>query len=248
MSALAHSTQTYLHFGEFDFAEAISDAGSVDELKRVGERICRVFGLRYFLILRSADGKQSFSDLVLLSNWPEGLMAEYDARDLQRGSPVFFKTKSSTEPTVFDINTFNKQRSDGLGSFTTDLFAQFGANAGVNFNVQLPDGRSGIVSFLTGDGQPSSTVIAELDHLATELFSRISELKDAVGANRYGLNRHEIDCLGWISEGKLRTEIAEILGLSETTVNLYLASAIRKMAARHVGHAVSLALRGGIIS
>lgn len=76
----------------------------------------------------------------------------------------------------------------------------------------------------------------------------VNEQAGVFGGDSRGLNASEIDCLRWISNGKLRSEISEILGLSETTVNLYLASATQKLAARHTEHAIGLAMRRKIIS
>jgi len=57
------------------------------------------------------------------------------------------------------------------------------------------------------------------------------------------LTKREKECLEWASEGKTSFEIATILGLSENTINNYVASVVRKMGASNRLHMVGIALR-----
>ncbi len=61
------------------------------------------------------------------------------------------------------------------------------------------------------------------------------------------LSKREIECLEWASEGKTSFEIATILGLSENTINNYVASVVRKMGASNRLHMVGIALRENYI-
>ena len=61
------------------------------------------------------------------------------------------------------------------------------------------------------------------------------------------LSRREIECLQWASEGKTVWECGMILGLSQHTVRGYLESARHKLGASSNTHAVSLALKSGLI-
>lgn len=61
------------------------------------------------------------------------------------------------------------------------------------------------------------------------------------------LSRREIECLQWTSEGKTVWECGVILGLSPHTVRCYLESARHKLGASSNTHAVSLALKAGLL-
>lgn len=61
------------------------------------------------------------------------------------------------------------------------------------------------------------------------------------------LSRREIECLQWTSEGKTVWECGVILKLSPHTVRCYLESARHKLDASSNTHAVSLALRSGLL-
>lgn len=63
-----------------------------------------------------------------------------------------------------------------------------------------------------------------------------------------GLSEREIQIVRWTSEGKTSSEIAIILGLSEHTVNSYIAAVLRKLQVVNRAQMVASALRNGLIS
>lgn len=61
------------------------------------------------------------------------------------------------------------------------------------------------------------------------------------------LTPRECECLDWCSKGKTNWEISRILGLSERTVEHYLARAYRKLGTRDRAQAVAVARRHGCL-
>lgn len=61
------------------------------------------------------------------------------------------------------------------------------------------------------------------------------------------LSPRELECLQWTSEGKTVWECGLILGLSPHTVRCYMESARHKLGATSNTHAVSIALKAGIL-
>ena len=61
------------------------------------------------------------------------------------------------------------------------------------------------------------------------------------------LSPRELECLQWTAEGKTVWECGIILGLSQHTVRCYLESARHKLGASSNTHAVSIALRSGLL-
>ena len=61
------------------------------------------------------------------------------------------------------------------------------------------------------------------------------------------LTPRERECLDWCSKDKTNWEISRILGLSERTVEHYLARAYRKLGTRDRAQAVAAARRYGVI-
>ena len=63
-----------------------------------------------------------------------------------------------------------------------------------------------------------------------------------------GLSDREIQIVRWTSEGKTSAEIAIILGLSEHTVNSYIAAVLRKLHVVNRAQMVASAIRSGLIT
>lgn len=62
-----------------------------------------------------------------------------------------------------------------------------------------------------------------------------------------GLSPRELECLGWVSQGKSSTDIGAILGLSARTVDSYLEKAASKLGVRTRIEAVVVGVRRGLI-
>jgi len=234
--------------GEIDFVDCISATRSEHELSSVCVEIGREYGLPHFAVMRQPTGAhEKLSSLKLMSNWPNDLFRQYDSNNLLENSPVISHLNSSTEPLVFDIRVINADRPDGRSMIATSIFENHGIYNGILYSVHLPNGRVGSVSFSGKGPVPDDIQILELGHLANLIYSRTYSLKSDAYAREFSLREREIECLDWTSKGKTSSEIGKILGLSEHTVNQYLANTIRKLDTTNRVHAVSKALRLNII-
>ncbi len=82
--------------------------------------------------------------------------------------------------------------------------------------------------------------------IAAHLHDAVLRIKGVLRAPPH-LSPRELECLGWISEGKTAWECGMILGLSHYTVRCYLESARHKLGASSNTHAVSIALKSGLL-
>jgi len=231
------------------FAKRIADAQSEFELLDICGRIGSVFVMPFFSIFNLPTGDdQNLTDLYLTSNWPEFLIAEYDANQLLRHSPIISNLQASTEPLIYDIDTINEGRLDGNASFVSDLFKRHGIFRGVFFSVHLANGQMGAVSFSGSDQSLNEEKLVELHYLANLIYSKRHRVGASEEAPEFDLTKSELNCLRWTSQGKTSSEIAVILGLSEHTVNHYMKNASQKLDTSNRTHAVSKAIRLKIIT
>ncbi len=232
-----------------DFANQIHEARTEYELLEVCGKIGRAFELPYFLMFSlPGDEDHKLSDLDLVSNWPEFLIADYDKNNLLDQSPIISHLRSSTEPLQYEIEKINAERADGKADLAIELFKSHGIVGGAYFSVHLANGRLGAVNFSGSGNQPDHQQLVELNYLANLLYSKIHEIRKSDDELDFGLKKNEINCLKWTSQGKTSWEIASIMGLSEHTVNHYLTSAAQKLDTSNRTHAVSKALRLKIIA
>ncbi len=108
-------------------------------------------------------------------------------------------------------------------------------------------GARGAVAF-NGDREPfTTTEMMELTYLSSMSSTGWRKSGRWIAANSDMLTERELDCLNWTAAGKTSVEIAEILTLSEHTINHYLNRATKKLDAVNRTQAVAKALRLGLI-
>ncbi|MCY0147028.1 helix-turn-helix transcriptional regulator [Hoeflea sp. G2-23] len=101
---------------------------------------------------------------------------------------------------------------------------------------------------MLGNAQrPRHDQLAVIAHDAAVVFQRYFEAILSLDTIS-GLNDREIQIVRWTSEGKTSAEIAIILGLSEHTVNSYIAAILRKLHVVNRAQMVASALRSGLIN
>ena len=89
--------------------------------------------------------------------------------------------------------------------------------------------------------------IVEISNWAGSLSRRLRDIEEKGRNSAVRISKRERECLLWTSQGKTSYEIGMILGLSENTINNYLATVGRKLGAFNRPHMVGLALRNGYI-
>lgn len=90
------------------------------------------------------------------------------------------------------------------------------------------------------------TALRQFPVIAAHLHDAVLRTEGALRAQPH-LSPRELECLQWTSEGKTVWECGMILGLSPHTVRCYLESARYKLEASSNTHAVSIALRSGLL-
>jgi DNA-binding CsgD family transcriptional regulator len=66
--------------------------------------------------------------------------------------------------------------------------------------------------------------------------------------SEFDLSPREREVLQWAAEGKTAWETAQLLGVSESAVNLYAGNAMQKLRAKTKTQAVAIAVRNGVLN
>lgn len=215
---------------------------------RFMKRVAELYRARTFMVFNIPSSTSlDLSANSIINNWPADLLAAYDQRKLLADSPVIHHLRVSTVPFQSDIENpgghLRSQPSEG----PIELFSRFGMQRGAFFPVHDAAGSRGVVCF-SGDRVPfSQGEMLELTYLAAHVYNRLAEIRDMDHRATEMLTEREIDCLNWTAAGKTSVEIAEILGLSEHTINHYLNRATKKLDTVNRTQAVAKALRIGLI-
>ncbi len=218
------------------------------DIFRFMKRVTEAYRSRAFMVFNLPQSTASdLQSSTVISSWPVELMAAYDHERLVTNSPVMRRLRTSTAPFYNDISETKVERSDGKGGIVTALFERFRMVRCAYFPTHEPSGNRGAVSF-SGDREAfSPEEMRELHYISIHVFDRLAEIRSFDNRVTDALTDREIDCLNWTAAGKTSVEIADILGLSEHTVNHYLNRATKKLDTVNRTQAVAKALRIGLI-
>ncbi|MCM2472995.1 LuxR family transcriptional regulator [Rhizobium sp. CG5] len=231
-----------------DFITEINGFKTQFDVFRLMKRLTEAFGSRAFMVMNLPSATSlNLSSNSIITNWPAELLAEYDQIPLFSSSPVISRLRNSTAPFRFDIEVIAKERDASTMETARGLFKRFRMSHGAYFPVHDASGTRGAVSF-SGDRAPFTLLeMMELTYISTHIYNRLAEIRDLDTRATDTLTEREIDCLNWTAAGKTSVEIAEILGLSEHTINHYLNRATKKLDTVNRTQAVAKALRLGLI-
>lgn len=109
-------------------------------------------------------------------------------------------------------------------------------------------GRHGLAVFFGETPGLSDDMLVEFHLHCIRLFAALIDVTNASARRMPAMSNRELDCLRLTADGKTSEEIAELLHLSAHTANQYLTAAAMKLDAVNRTHAVSKALRMGLIS
>ena len=215
---------------------------------RFMKRVAESFGSKVFLVMTMpARTTLTLAGSSVITNWPPELIAFYDREGLLTSSPVVERLRNATVPFQYDINEVNGARKDGRNQQVTELFARFGMERGAYFPVHDSLGQRGAIS-LSGEREPFTfDEMLALSYIFIHVFDSLSALREMDRRPGETLTDREIDCLTWTAAGKTSAEIAEILTLSEHTVNHYLNRATKKLDTVNRTQAVVKAMKTGLI-
>src|SRR5258708_36228018 len=108
--------------------------------------------------------------------------------------------------------------------------------------------RAGAAAYLLKD-MPKHEIIAAIRsvhggrrHVPAEVAARLAE-----HLGEEDLTTRELDVLRLISDGHRNKQIADRLGVAETTVNLHIKNMVDKLGANDRTHAVTIAIRRGLL-
>lgn len=169
----------------------------------------------------------------LHSNYPSSWRKIYDDKNLFHFDPTVAHCFANSNPLIWNNSTFTTQRQKVL----YEEAAVYGITSGVTLPIH---GIHGEVGMLTVVADLASG--ARIDNTITHLLPQLALLRDFVtessrkfvGGGRSKkqsaeLTARELECLKWTMAGKTSWETAQILKISEATVNFHLANTRRKL-------------------
>lgn len=219
-----------------------------DHILSALDKLAQTYGFPFFTVSRvPARSTQKLSEAIVISNYPQDFLDLYDDSNFLPSSPVFERLRRSTVPFCRDI------RLEGtLGPIDADcpvvrLARLYRMECSTYIPVHDIHGTCGVIVFSGNRGVVDEIEMKEMTFLSAQIFDRLSEVMSLPSKNAGLLSRRELECLNWVAKGKTTAEIAQILTLSDYTVNHYLGRATRKLDSVNRVQTVAKAIRAGLI-
>lgn len=228
----------------------ISEVRHAEDVYRVLRRVAGEYGMKTAAYLgtgtltRYGPGREPYIAVTYSPDW----VNRYRGRGYLKIDPAIQVGLRRLLPVDWD--EFG-ERDDALRQFFGEAH-EFGlGRQGISFPVHGYLGDRALFS-VTADFSNREwqwarrTTFRHFPVIASHLHEAVLRTEGVLRTQPH-LSRREIECLQWTSEGKTVWECGVILGLSPHTVRSYLESARYKLSASSNTHAVSLALKSGLL-
>lgn len=195
--------------------------------------------------------KKSFVNLAIID---EEYFTTYAAELSGKPDPVMATMKTSSVPIVWSQSFYEQHDAGELW----EMMSPYGMRNGVITALHLPNNEHVVVGFDGPDVLPKSpaaitSLLSELQLWGTFSINPCRTIllePNAVAPQKepVELSLRELEVLRWSAEGKTASEIAQILGVSDSTASKHLSSVIAKLGCINIRSAVVKALRTKIIT
>ncbi len=233
----------------FDLLDDFDHLATREEVEvRLGAAFA-AFGYSSFLISGVPEPPARVEPFILLNGWPAGFADHYTRENYYPDDPIAAWSRRATDPFEWSEVRYDP----GVWPRATEMLnvaADFGMRQGFCVPIKRGNGLPSCVT-LAGERPDLAPRTKRAIHLIglyahKKAVSVMGTQPAHVAAQRL-LTQREREVLLWSAQGKSSWEISVILGVSERTVNWFIANASRKLDAVNRTQAVVNAIRSGEI-
>ena len=235
----------------FDIVENIESATGLNQIMTVLTSAGRSFGYENFSIAGLPLPGESIDPYIMACGWPDEWATRYREQNYVHHDPVIRQVRRANKPFMWAEAPLNA--NDTAAKNIMNEATEFGLVDGFAVPIYTTHGFQAIVTFganelkLDKSEQAALHLVAIYAHQAIRALLPNSDKANSYWKLEKQLSLREIECLKWIAAGKTAYEISVITGISDRTVEHYIASSMRKLNATNRAQAVAEALRFRVI-
>lgn len=232
----------------FDLIDEFDRMTTADEIMARLSAALSGFGYTAFLITGVPEPPQRVEPYFLLNGWPDGWTAHYARENYYLDDPVAAWCRRSINPFEWSEAPYDAERCPRAAE-VMNVAAEFGMKAG--FLVPIVRGNGFHACVTMAGERPDFEPRAKRGIHLVSIYAHEKAISllglDGAAPQRPMLTVREREVLRWTAVGKSSWDISQILGISERTVNWFIASAVHKLDAVNRTQAVVNAIRTGEI-
>lgn len=227
--------------------EELSAAADKSQWLAALKEVMRAFGYDYVTLFRLPGGQNAYSLLTVVeSSLPVWVVNAMTKDGVLEDCPVIKRGASSMMPQYWSLDDPEIACAPLLEAAAS--LDSMGITSGLMVPVHGMYANRHLMNF-AGDRdvlpQASLNELGMIVLHALEVYDRLCR----VGSKGPSpLTKRELDVVRWTAQGKTSVEIAELLSISEHTVNTYMNNAIRKLDCVNRTQLVAKTIRLGLIN
>lgn len=182
---------------------------------------------------------------IFITDWPDKWKEHWWSNDYMQHDPIILFLLKSRKP--FSWATAYQYASK-FGKKILEDSRDYSFNDGIAFPITTGIGPMGCVSIGADEVPFDPQVLAMIEIVSINCYMHIVKLNG--NEHEYTmakLSKRENEIMHYVAEGKTNWEISKILGLNEYTIKDYLKNVACKLNTVNRAHAVSTAIRNGLI-
>lgn len=232
-----------------DFVERLRTLTDYDEICEEISREFEWFGLSYVTIVDLVGTETTLRSGVLMNTRSEQYLDHYEENDLIHKDPVVTELKENLNCFSWSDIIQTRDLSDAQRNIILDG-REFGMRNGFIIPIISPSGRYSIVSPAGENPNLSDRARVALEMIG--MYAHQALERSIISSDRESrpiepLSSRQRDVVSWAALGKTDPEIAEILGVAQSTVTDHIRKAKSKLDAHSRTFMVVRALRLGEI-
>ncbi|WP_332305181.1 helix-turn-helix transcriptional regulator [Rhizobium sp. GR12] len=190
--------------------------------------VMQAFGYSHVTLLKLPGGRSSYAQPTIVESSLPIWVVNAMTRDGALGDcPVIKRGASSMMPQYWSLDDA-ELACETLADAGASL-SSIGITSGLMVPVNGMNGNRHLMNFAGDrDALPQSS-LNELGMIALHALEAYDRLSYAGSKGPSPLTKRELDVVRWTAQGKTSVEIAELLSISEHTVNAYMNNAMRKL-------------------
>lgn len=248
-----------------DTLDTIASSRCVEELKRAMSRTFSELGYSAFSYVDVRRVPLSGEPMPFhISTVRDDFASTYLKSNFVSYDPVVQRAATTNAPFTWadcaEFHTWRRSRRGAKNSarYVMQVADDFGYTQGFVLPAHAVDGAGRPASALTSlywDEDPHALISPVsmpvwLRLAVASMHEKMLELRGLAGGEEGDappLTDRERECMAWACRGKTRNETADILGISDRTVEFHFQNAMRKLRVHNKFHAIAIAIHMGLI-
>lgn len=213
------------------------------------DRITEAFGFSYFALFNApSTGDSMLLPLIVETSIPAQFLRDFDRSQLLSTCRLLSPARESILPSAWQLRDSQPSAEIDCPRELKKFLIDRDLCTGFVFSAFSAEAQRLVFWFSGKRNSFTQNEINELSMLVLQALASYNTIRRNGASTISALSAREVEVIRWTAQGKTSVEIAQILSLSDHTVNAYMTNAIRKFDCVNRTQLVAKAIRLKLIN